>query len=193
MSEGLEDRDALILEFLGLADGLARRFCRMWVGLVEPEEIQQEARLELVRAVDALDRRPSAGPYIQKRINGALAHWLRDRSRLVRVPRQHQEGKWVEVRHDSLDRPVGHDGETTFLDLLAQPEAPAEPVSTGELDDLLDQLPAHEAATVRLSLMEGRSLADVARDMGISRQAASRRVGLAVKRLRAQLEVVMES
>ena len=190
MSEGLEERDALILQFLDMADWLARRFCRRWVDLVDPEEIQQEARLELVRAASAVGRRETAGPYIQKRINGALSHWLRDRSRLVRMPRRIQEREWVPVRHYSLDRPVGNGEAETFLDLLAAPESEEEPEDNSALDQLLDQLPAAEAAVLRLSVLRGRSISDAARDLGICRQTASRRVGLALKRLR---EAMVES
>lgn len=182
----MPSEEELFREFLGLADGLAGQFCRRWIGLVDPEEMRQEARLELVRSIRALRCRESAGPYITRRIKGALAHWLRDRSRLVRVPRKPQEEGWVPVRHESLDQSVTPDADVCWLDLLPAPEdAEREQAEDLEqLEALLDQLPACEAAALRLSLLQGRSVTAAAAELGIRRQSLSRRVNRGLERLR---------
>ena len=62
-----------------------------------------------------------AAPYLRRCISGALQHHLRDRVRLVRVPRRlHEQGQGP-LGHFSLD--AHPDGEPCLLDQLAAPEA----------------------------------------------------------------------
>ncbi|WP_162922792.1 hypothetical protein [Synechococcus sp. SynAce01] len=92
MPRPLSARDALILEFLPLADASGGGFSRQFAGLIEREDAIQVARLALTTAVSRLSKRSTAQPS-QGHHRGALRHHLRDRVRLVRVSRrEHEKG-----------------------------------------------------------------------------------------------------
>jgi hypothetical protein len=82
-------RDALVRGHLPLADRIAAGFHRRYCGLVELDDLRQEARLELVRAASRAEG-PRPEPYLSRCIAGALRHYLRDRALLVSTrPDQH--------------------------------------------------------------------------------------------------------
>jgi DNA-directed RNA polymerase specialized sigma24 family protein len=85
------------------ASAVARRF----FPLVEREDLIQVAREALLRSVLRCKAGEPAEPYLRRCISGALQHHLRDRVRLVRIPRrQHEQGQ-CPLGHISLD---GHSG-----------------------------------------------------------------------------------
>jgi RNA polymerase sigma-B factor len=87
-------RDAVVREFLPLADALARRFQRRFPDLIEIDDARQVARFELLNAVACLmPRCCTSAAYLKLRMQGALQHYLRDHGRLVRVSRrEHEKG-----------------------------------------------------------------------------------------------------
>jgi DNA-directed RNA polymerase specialized sigma24 family protein len=117
----LRARDALVLEHMPLADAIASASARRLFPLVEREDLIQVAREALVRSAPRCRAGEPAGPYLRRCINGALQHHLRDRVRLVRVPRRLHEQGHCPLRHLSLDASV--DSEPCLLDQLAAPEA----------------------------------------------------------------------
>jgi RNA polymerase sigma-B factor len=159
--------DALVLEHLPLA--VAERFreavaiasatVRRLFPLVEREDLIQVARVALVRSAPRCRAGEPAEPFRRRCIQGALQHHLRNRMRLVRVPRRlHKQGQ-CPLGHISLDASV--DGVACLLDQLAAPEA--EPASSEAIDgmaleQLVDQLPAAQATALRLTILEGLSL-----------------------------------
>jgi RNA polymerase sigma factor (sigma-70 family) len=163
-------RDAVVREFLPLADALARRFQRRFPDLIELNDARQVARYELIRAAACL--KPgccTTAAFLKQRIHGALQLYLRDHGRPVRVSRREHEKGIHPWGHQSLDA-VGPD-ERPQLDTLASP-ASEEPASSEGLgvsaDALLQSLPAREAAILRLRVLEGQSLRAVSRELGIS-------------------------
>jgi len=151
-------RDAVVQQFLSLADALARRFQRRFTDLIELDDARQAARFELIRAAACLKPGFHPAPFLKPRIQRALQHYLRDHGRLVRVPRRDHEKGIHPWGHQSLDA-HGAD-ERPFLDNLASPESEA-PASEGlgvSADALLQKLPANEAAILRLPVLEGQSL-----------------------------------
>ena len=84
----LRARDALVLEHLPLADAIASATARRLFPLVEREDLIQVAREALVRSAHRCRSGEPAEPYLRRCISGALQHHLRDRVRLVRVPRR---------------------------------------------------------------------------------------------------------
>ena len=89
----LRARDALVLQHLSLADAVASAVARRFFPLVEREDLIQVAREALLRSVLRCKAGEPAEPYLRRCISGALQHHLRDRVRLVRIPRRlHEQG-----------------------------------------------------------------------------------------------------
>lgn len=180
-------RDAVVREFLPLADALARRFQWRFPDLIELDDARQVARFELIRAAACLKSGFHPAPFLKPRIQGALQHYLRDHGRLVRVSRREHEKGIHPFGHQSLDA-IGL-SESPYLDALASPESEA-PASEGlgvSAEALLQRLPANEAAILRLRLLEGKSLRGVAGELGISAMTVSRHEKAALAALREQL------
>jgi RNA polymerase sigma-B factor len=181
-------RDAVVREFLPLADALARRFQRRFSDLIELDDARQVARYELIRAAGCLKPGSCTTPaFLKCRIQGALQHYLRDHGRLVRVSRREHEKGIHPWRHQSLDA-IGP-AEQPYLDNLASPESEA-PASEGlgvSAEVLLERLPANEAAILRLRVLEGQSLRRVAGELGVSAMTVSRHEKAALAVLREQL------
>ncbi len=184
----LRARDALVLEHLPLADAIATATARRLFPLVEREDLIQVAREALVRSAPRCRAGEPAEPYLRRCISGALQHHLRDRVRLVRVPRRlHEQGQWP-LRHLSLDASV--DGEPCLLDQLAAAEAePAisEGINGLALEQLVDQLPAAQATALRLTVLEGLSLRQAAEQLEISCMSVQRAQKKAIAALRQQV------
>jgi RNA polymerase sigma-B factor len=184
----LKARNALVLEHLPLADAIASAAARRLFPLVEREDLIQVAREALVRSAPRCRAGEPAAPYLRRCIAGALQHHLRDRVRLVRVPRRLHEQGQCPLRHLSLDG--SSDGEPCLLDQLAAPEAePAssEAINGLALDQLVDQLPAAQATALRLTVLEGLSLRQAAEQLKISCMSVQRAQKKAIAALRMQV------
>lgn len=189
-------RDALVLAHLQLADNQARWFHRRSRGLIERDDLFQVAREALVRATARLDATVPPEPYLKRCIRGALLHHLRDQVRLVRIPRRLHESGIFPFEHRSLDAPHPEGG--TWLERLPA-DAAAEPQSCGtagaalpsaleqDLELLVEQLPAAQAAAVRLTVLQGGSLRSAARQLGVSATTAMRHRRQGLEHLRKAL------
>jgi RNA polymerase sigma-B factor len=184
----LKARDALVLEHLPLADAIAAATARRLFPLVEREDLIQVAREALVRSAPRCKAGEPAAPYLRRCITGALQHHLRDRVRLVRIShRLHEQGQ-CPLGHVSLD--ASADGEPCLLNQLAAPEpepASSEAEQQLALEQLLDQLPAAQAAALRLTLLEGLSLRAASERLQISPMSVQRAQKKAIEALRQQL------
>jgi len=182
----LKARDALVLEHLPLADAIASRTARRLFPLVERDDLIQVARMALVLCAPRCQPDAPAAPYLRRCIEGALHHHLRDRVRLVRVPRQLHEQGQCPLGHLSLD--AAAEGMAPLVEQLAA-EAPEEPSGPDALalEALVEQLPAAQAAALRLTLINGLSLRAAAQQLGISAIAVQRAQKKAVAALRLQL------
>jgi DNA-directed RNA polymerase specialized sigma subunit len=164
-------RDALVQQFLSLADALARRFQQRFAGLIELDDARQVARYELIRAAACL--KPgccTSAAYRKRHIHGALQHYLRDHGRLVRVSRREHEKGIRPWGHQSLDA-HGAD-ERPFLDSLASPESEA---------------PASESLGVSVKALLQRSLRSIAGELGVRVMTVSRHEKAALAALGKQL------
>jgi len=183
----LSQRDALALQHLPLADALARAFARRFHPLLEQDDLIQIAREALLRAAARCKADYPPEPYLRRCIQGALQHHLRDGVRLVRVPRRaHERGGWP-FRHASLD--AMHAREEPLLKHLGeQTNSPPrlDPACWQELQQRLDQLPAHQAAALRLTVLDGRSLRQAAQQLGISFSSVGRHRRQAIETLQQQ-------
>jgi RNA polymerase sigma factor (sigma-70 family) len=184
----LRARDALVLEHLPLADAIASATARRLFPLVEREDLIQVAREALVRSAPRCRAGEQAAPYLRRCITGALQHHLRDRVRMVRVPRRLHEQRCCPLGHSSLDAQA--DGEPCPLAQLAAPEAePAisQAIHGLALEQLVDQLPAAQATALRLTILEGLSLRAAAKRLEISPMAVQRAQKKAIAALRQLL------
>jgi RNA polymerase sigma-B factor len=181
-------RDAVVHQFLSLAEALARRFQQRFAGLIELDDARQVARYELIRAAACL--KPGCctlAAYLKQRIHGALQHYLRDHGRLVRVSRREHEKGLHPWGHLSLDG-LGAD-ERPFLDKLAAPES-EEPASESlgvSAEEMLQRLPANEAAILSLRVLENRTLRSIPGELSINTMTVSRREKAALAELLKQL------
>jgi RNA polymerase sigma-B factor len=183
----LRARDALVLEHLPLADAVASAAARRFFPLVEREDLIQVAREALIRSAPSCRAGEPAAPYLRRCISGALQHHLRDRVRLVRVPRQVHEAGDCPLGHSSLD--ASSNGEPCLLDQLASPEQEAAgPADDLALEQLVDQLPAAQATALRLTVLEGLSLRAAAEQLQISAMSVQRAQKKAIESLRKLLQ-----
>ncbi|MBK1783928.1 sigma-70 family RNA polymerase sigma factor [Prauserella cavernicola] len=104
--EPLDRRDDIVARYLPLADQLARRFA----GRSEPyEDLQQAARLGLVRAASRYDGTRSFPKFAIPTILGELRHHFRDCTWPVHVPRRVQElGLALNRTTDDITVKEGH-------------------------------------------------------------------------------------
>jgi len=184
----LKARNELVLKHLPLADAIASVTARRLFPLVEREDLIQVAREALVRSAPRCRAGEPAEPYLRRCIQGALQHHLRDRVRLVRVPRRLHEQGQCPLGHISLD--ASTDGEPCLLDQLAAPEAEppiSEAINGLALEQLVDQLPAAQATALRLTVLEGLSLRQAAERLEISCMSVQRAQKKALAALREQL------
>lgn len=182
----LAARDRIARRYLREADELARSMARRLRGLADPDDLQQEARLALVQAAARIEPGTDPLPYLRRCCAGALRRYVRDRVRLVRVPRKAHEAGGHPLGHASLDAPI-REGGPCFLDLLEAPEQSEPPASDAlgrELVRLVEQLPAGDAAALRLTVLEGRSLRDAAAALEVGHVTVRRRRARAVDAIR---------
>ncbi|WP_255000919.1 sigma-70 family RNA polymerase sigma factor [Cyanobium sp. Alchichica 3B3-8F6] len=184
----LKARNALVLEHLPLTDSIAAKVAWRFFPLVDREDLIQVAREALLLSAPSCRAGEPAAPYLRRCISGALQHHLRDRVRLVRVPRQVHEAGDCPLGHSSLD--ASFDGEPCLLDQLAAPEPEAADGNCADglaLEQLVEQLPAAQAMALRLTILEGLSLRAAAERLEISAMSVQRAQRKALAALRQQL------
>ena len=105
---GSDARDALIEDHLRLAHRLTRTFRNKGV---DTEDLDQVARLGLVKAADGFD--PDQGafpPFAAATIRGELKRYFRDLAWDVRIPRRLQELQ-AKITADAAEHPQDHEPE----------------------------------------------------------------------------------
>lgn len=176
--------DRLFVEWLPLADSIARGFAAKGRHLIESDDARQVARAALWLACGRMEDPITAGAYLSRHIRGALLHHARDYGRAIRVPRSAQErgDHGIPWRLLSLETPAGDSG--TIGDTIAA--RPAEPLEPGEqILALLDQLPAEQAAALRLGYIDGLSLRQAGERLGCHGMTVKRNQARGIERLRA--------
>jgi RNA polymerase sigma-B factor len=178
-------RDVIALNHLSLADQIANSFFRRFRSLLDPDDITQIAREALLLAASRCIPSQPPAPYLRRCITGALQHHLRDQVRLVRISRRAHESRRWPLSHLSLHQP--HPTGGLWLDQLEDSTPSAQPNTPNELavlPSLLEQLPAPQAAALRLTLLQGHSIRSAARQLGISATTLHRHRSQAVSQLR---------
>lgn len=108
----------------------------------------------------------------------------------MHIPRRAQEasGYAFPFGHSSLDAPSASTG-VSLLEALAEASGAEEEASRlpVEIEDLLECLPAHQAAMIRPHVLEGVSLRAAGAQQGVSHTTAERRVKQGLASLRKLL------
>ena len=182
--------DRLFRQFLSLADAIALGFHRRGHQLIELDDCRQVARMALWLACSRIEDPISAPAYLSRCIRGALLHHARDLGRAIRVPRREQEKSGADIpwRLTSLDAPLPS-GEA-LIDLVPDQASEPQVASSPEaelLEGLLDQLPARQAAVLRLRHLQGLSCRQAAAELGVSAMAVCRDERRALAQLRSEL------
>jgi RNA polymerase sigma factor (sigma-70 family) len=179
-------RDAIALAHLSLADQIASATARRLRGLLDRDDLIQIAREALLHAAARCDANRPPEPYLRRCITGAIQRHIRDGVRLVRISRRAHEqrrGQWP-LSHLSLDIPHPS-GQGSWLEHLPS-ASPTGSTQEASIDALIDQLPAAQAAALRLTLLQGRSIRGAASSLGISASSLHRLRTAALQALRDQ-------
>lgn len=123
----------LAIEYLGVADALARRFrCPGH----DPEDLRQVARLGLMKAAKRYRTGRGHGfvPYAVPTITGEIKRYLRDQSWIVRPPRGVQELRLkINAARPRLAQNLGH--EPTTLELSHELSVCVEDIAEAQIAD----------------------------------------------------------
>ncbi len=187
-ASALRARDALVLQHLPLADAIASAAAHRLFPLVERDDLLQVAREALVRSAPRCRSGEPAEPYLRRCIQGAMHHHLRDRVRLVRISRREHEKGTCPLGHQSLDICPTAESEESLLDQLVAPASPSDEQQVLVLEQLLEQLPAGQAAALRLTVLEGLSLRAAGKRLGLSAMTVHRAQQRAIAAMRQQLD-----
>lgn len=169
---------AIVLEeHLSLVRTIAKRLARTWwhrpAGL-EFDDLVAHGTVGLILAARRFDPRRGVKftTYASWRIRGAMLDALAS------------SADWQRWRTAPVPWPPGSVDERGAIHARVD--------FASRVADALDRLPAVEAALVRGAVMEGRSVSEVARRVGLSCAQAGRRLNQGLGRLRARLSVTLE-
>ncbi len=169
------------------------------------EDLTQVGMLGLIKASSAYQ---VGGPvpfhaFARPHIRGAILHYLRDRSALIRLPRRVEEqaqrlcrqpidqldakeqlmvaryrnkSRWCD-----LDDVAADSGEDQLIDLVAEDRR-------NQVREALNDLPGQERDAIVRVVLQGASLRAVARDSGVSAMTIQRRVKRGLGSLSAALK-----
>jgi len=116
----------------------------------------------------------------------------------LELPAEEVESMLHNYRHLSLDTPINEGSETSFLDVLPSTTAPAgedaviNTTLTGEIRDLLGELPARERYILRLRFgidEEPKTLEEIGKMLGITRERVRQIEKQAKDRLRQKAKM----
>jgi len=180
----------LVIGYLPVIDRLATRTAIRSKFVEYTDDLKQVAREALVRAaVRLVDRGITGSPdnFLLLTAAGAMKHFIRDRIRIVRLPRQQHEAGTTSFSHTSLDQQLPHGG--TLLDSVESPGgSPLDAALRQELLDAIATLSDGQADAIRLTFFAGYSLREAAERMGVSRQTVLRLRDSGLAKLRPLFE-----
>ena len=214
-------KDRFIRSNLRLVVSIARRY-PLPHGM-DLLDLIQEGNLGLEHAVDKFDWRRGFkfSTYATFWIRQAIGRALDQKASLIRIPGDRSASLRAALRQASgdgetldqanaelhrltttvsLDKGVGHDGDTTLGDLIANGDGTPEDAVMSMVDgDLLDELlgtldgRARYAVEARFGLLDGerKSFREVGESLGVTAEAARRLVHRAVASLRYPAEQIL--
>lgn len=193
----------------GLIGRVANPFYRKLGGDRSPvdlDDLVQVGRMGMLRAAESWDpARGAWSTFATIWMRHAMRRYAEDHSRTVRIPVHHQHAAYRAARAGaplppemarahSLDNYVGDEDGRTFGELLPANDTvdPIEKIGTEQEHDALraalDELPERHRHVVVERFWRGRTLADVGRDLGLSREGARLIEVAALERLRSKMQ-----
>lgn len=191
-SQDLDERELLlqriVIEYISLADALARRYAYRGIEL---DDLRQVARLALIKAVHRYQPADNGFvAYAMPTINGELKRHFRDVGWVVRPPRALQDDPAVlrGFRPISLgaERPGAGGALGDAMTSLDQ-QLERLPLLLS-LEAALTSLDARQRAVLYWRFVEERSQAEIGERLGVSQVQVSRILLRVLSGLRAQLE-----
>lgn len=189
------NHDAMVLEHQGLVRAIAWKIHRRLAGKAELDDLIAYGQLGLLEAIAAFDstRNHKFTTYAWHRIRGAILDGLGRMTWFARAEFErggYESGGSEPPATATKHRPARNEFDTTAV-LDSGPGA-AERAMRLELlaflSDLVASLPEKEAALLRATFYEGRTLTEAARRVGISTPWASRLQTRTLADLRVALE-----
>jgi RNA polymerase sigma-B factor len=167
----------LVIGYLPVIDRLATRTAIRSRFIEYTDDLKQVAREALVKAaVRLVDRGITQSPdnFLLLTAAGAMKHFIRDRVRIVRLPRQQHEAGTTSFGHTSLDQPLPNGGGTLLNTVESPGGSPLDAAMRQELLDAIATLADGEADAIRLTFLAGYSLREAGERMGVSRMTVLR-------------------
>lgn len=178
---------------VGLVWTLVNRYRGLATVAYDTDDMFSEGFLGLVRAAETYDSTLGAfSTHAFWWIRQNVLRGVSNQSRTVRVPchrlEQHRAAGTSPARTLSLDATMGEDG-AAYVDRLSYEDEtdPAELHDHRVLESMLSVLDTREQAIVRARFWGERTLSDIGRDFGVTRERIRQLEAIAIKKLRAQM------
>ena len=211
MNRSAQRRNQQVLAYLDLVSPIARHYCR--ASGQDHDDLIQVGRLGLLKAAQQFNASVGSNfkVYAKAHIRGAILHYLRDSSGLVRLPRRLQEQAQQLIRQGKGQTPSegprltaqesivinAYRQRTHWADYDEQclPQQDHQPsgwqrLALGEQTNTLarcwKRLPKFERDCVQAVVVEGTSLRTTAKRLGTSAMTVQRRVKHGLQRLASE-------
>lgn len=182
MAELPSDPEARLLSLEGMCQYLAWDVCRAYAGALEYEDLLQDAWLGAIDAVSRYDESQgwALSTFAHRRVRGAIIDGIRTRDHLSRSHRQRLRDAGETLSVLSLDADyslVGARGDASYslTEVIEDPTA-SEAFAHIEDSDAVRKAVARLPERMRHVVVEyywgGRTLADIARSLGVTESRA---------------------
>ena len=177
---------------LKLVTPIARHYAQR-CGL-DPDDLRQVGVMGLLKAANTFsaERCTPFKAFARPHIRGAILHYLRDKSTVVRYPRQLQENRELKRQgthgHGALIRRVYCSVETMAYAILETDQTTDQVERSELIQNTLRSLSEAERSAIQTVVLEGRSLRGAAKLAGVSAMTVQRRVKRGLMQLRLKLE-----
>lgn len=182
-------------------DGLVKKLAHSWASRneeVDFDDLCQEGRLGVLRAAELFREELGVkfSTFAFPHINSRMRIWLHKTRDTVRVP-SNLFGV-VRVLTTPLDEPVNGDGRSLAETVSAPEASEGDPMAREALDALtvaLKRLPKKKREILEKRFWQRRTLDDVAKDYGVTREAVRKqqRQALLLLRRSAALKIHLEA
>lgn len=176
----IENRNAVVTEFCGLAESQSRRYAHKYP--VPVGELLSDCYLGLIRAVELFDpaKKVKFQTWAIFKMHGAVMDGLRDRDHLSRVDRKRNPGFQVVQVPDTHPHQKRRDA---LFDVEFTGQNPSDEIDAADLREAVSRGTSKKERTIVRMAVDGRTNLEMARKIGVCESY----VCLMRKRLRDRL------